>query len=978
MESNNSNESNSAPVTNNAAKKVLVKRIKVPTVRQTAPSVQPAPEAAETTTQEQQAQPETSAPVQAPVIPQEEAPQPTEKQELPPENKTETKTEKKEEPSKKKKNANKPAIELDISSKIDEKKISQLRKIKLALKWGLSNRWIRLGVIVALLGTIFGGIYSSLPVIAEKRLPALFAANGVPFQNFKLKEMTIDTMELTNVSDKTGTLSISSIKFNYSLADLYSKNTIRSMTLSGITVKGERREDGISLGALDSFIYSPIKALKGKELSIKSLKIQKGTFVLKDMTPHKKVVNEDGEEVEVDETISVQFSANGSLSPVGLNMMISTQYASPVLSLKTETNLNKTAKSSHIKTEITEGNLLKKNEKIGSVTGNLEIAVDGGVLSTGLADLLISSSSQKLKLNAGITPKESGFDIALDIDRSFDDPKDAIGKFVGKLSAKADNVTIEGTFQSFNGTLPLQLKAETLTNGQTLIQNLETDMDLKFSCTGTTCSASLTKPMKFAFSGLQTIGLQKQIKIFTPMELTINPDPAEPFLKSESHILTFTLPVNNFQTSLFLTDSISSSQIATAFNGLKTVVKYNIFNGAYSGEASFQQSGYVDKDIRLSGIQGVVSFVSNSLPNARLRVAKAVLTKPDILPEFSADVRFRPAANRGVFNVDSVVSIQNGLVTATLNGSYSLPAHEWDMYLVVPKFLLSEESLKLSSVLPFMQKYLPDATTGAVAAKGRLATSKGAVIGPLNVLLENINTTWNNFPVESLNGVVTLTSLSPLATPENQQLYAGVFNVGIPFEGALFNFHINADRGIEIANMRMKYADGQFKTIKSFFIPYDGQPSPILLEGNGINLSLMAENLKSSSLQVDGIANSEWRLSFTEDKKLSISQAVFATKLPGTLHFTPSEALRKKMDPQMTAYLKDVIVKSMKVTAKGQMDGPVSFAVSIKGHSPLDSTGNDQDVSFDFKSSFKNLFRQKGKPSEIPADVLSAIQGYSK
>jgi hypothetical protein len=84
------------------------------------------------------------------------------------------------------------------------------------------------------------------------------------------------------------------------------------------------------------------------------------------------------------------------------------------------------------------------------------------------------------------------------------------------------------------------------------------------------------------------------------------------------------------------------------------------------------------------------------------------------------------------------------------------------------------------------------------------------------------------------------------------------------------------------------------------------------------------------------------------------------------------------MNPKMAAYLKDVIVKNMKVTAKGQMDGLLSFDVSIKGHSPLETAENDQDVSFDFKSSFKNLLKQKGKPFEIPSDVLLALQNYSK
>jgi len=967
---NNTNGSNPKPSTNDAVKKApLVKRIKVPTVRHVAPAAQAAPQVS--------AASDTTTPArQFPSVQNNPEPQQKETQNVEASSTASANDAEKAEknlPQKKKHSPLQASNDIDLPSKTE----LQMKKAKITLKVILANKWVGFGISLCLIGIICGGIYSALPLIAEKHLPSLFAANGMPFQKFKIKELTTKTMELTNVSDKTGTLSISSIKFDYSLFSLYLSNSINSMTLSGVTVNGERRNDGISLGALSNMIYSPINVAKGKELTIHSLQIQNGTFVLKDMTPPKKIINEEGEEVEEDGTVSVQFSAKGSLSHTGLNMEISTNYSSPQLSLKTETTLNKTVNSSQIKMDISEGNILKQNEKTGAITGSTEIAIYNGVLSTGTADLLISSSTQKLKLTAGIAPKESSFDLSLDLDRSFDDLKDAAGKFVGTLSVKANDVTVSGTFENFTGKLPLQIKAPTLTNGQTTIQNLDTDMDLKFSCANMNCSVSLTKPMNFSFSSLQTVGLQRQIKFFTPLSLTINPDPNEPFLKSEGHILTFTLPVSAFKTQLFLTDNFSNLQVATVINGLKSSVKYNLFNGAYAGEAVFQQSGYADKDIRMTGIQGIVSFNSNSLPNARLRVANVALTKPDILPEFSADIRLRPG-NRMEFGVDSSIYIQNGVITATVNGSYSLPDHEWDLYLVVPKFILSEEGLKLSSVLPFMQKYLPDTTTGSVAAKGRIATQQGAIVGPLNVFMENVNTKWNDFSIEALNGVVTLSSLSPLATPESQQLFIGTLNTGIPFENALFNFRINANKGIEFANMRMQYAEGQFKTIKSFHIPYEGQPSAILFEGNGINLSMLTENLKSSALQADGIVNSEWKLSFTENKKININQAVFTTKLPGTLHFTPPESLRGKMNPKMAAYLKDVIVKNMKVTAKGQMDGLLSFDVSIKGHSPLETAENDQDVSFDFKSSFKNLLKQKGKPFEIPSDVLLALQNYSK
>ena len=959
MENNNANAK--------MAKAPLVKRIKVPTVRPGTP-------------QAQGAAPAPAAGTNDPAAQVEKQHTGTQEPDLPPEEKKENAAAtpaatagKATERKRGRGVANMPP-EQDAPKKEEN---LQVKKAKIKAKKFLSSALGRLLFIIVFLVVICAGVYSALPGIVESQLPSVFAQNNIPFKNFKMKLFTFDTLELANVSDQTRTMTISSIKINYSLAGLYTARTVRSIELSGVSINGERRKDGISLGALGNLITTPINSKKGNELTINSLSVKNGTFTLKDMEPPTKIVNADGEEEEVDKTISVKFSANGSLSKTGLSMQISTDYESPFLNLKTETSLNKTSMSSQIKTDITEGILMKKGEKLGSVSGNLEVAVNNGVLQTGAANLLLSSSSQKLKLDANVTPKASGFDISLDLDRSFDDPKDAVGKFVGTLSLKANDVAVKGTFEKFDGALPLELKASKLTNGRTAIQDLDLNADLKFSCAGANCSVFLTNPMKLAFSSLQTITMLKQLKFFKPLELTISPMQNEPFLKSESNILSFNLPISAFSTQVFLADNKSNLQVALALNGLKSRVKYNIFSGAYSGDAVFAQSGYADKDIRMTGVQGMVSFNSASLPDARLRIAKASLTQPNILPEFSTELHFRPT-NRYEFGVDSTINVQNGLVTATINGSYSLPTHEWDTYLLIPKFILSDSGLKLSSVLPFLTKYIPDTTTGAIAAKGRFAAKDGKIVGPMNVLLENVDTSWNGIKMEALNGVITLSSLLPLETPDGQQIFIGTLNTGIPFQNALFNFRVQANKGLEITNLRMKYADGQFKTIKSFFIPYDGQPSAMLFEGSGLNLSMVTEKLKSPALQVDGILNSEWHVSFTQDKKLRIDQAVFTSKLPGTLHFTAPASLRSKMDPQMLDYLKDVIVKNLKVKAKGQMDGQVSFDVTINGHSPLETDAEDQDVAFDFKGNFKNLLKQEGGLYEIPSDILLSLQNYSK
>ena len=209
------------------------------------------------------------------------------------------------------------------------------------------------------------------------------------------------------------------------------------------------------------------------------------------------------------------------------------------MNLKTQTSLSKTALASQIVAEITEGDLMKDGEKTGSVSGNLEITVNGGVLTKGQADLTLSSSSQKLKLKADVTPKDGAFDVVADLSRSFENPQDAAGKFVGDLNLKASDVKVKGTFKKFDGELPLQIAATSLTNGKMAVRDLKTDADLYFSCADANCTVKLKKPMKAGFSSLQANAYFRQIKLFTPLELTINPDANDPFMTSAGGELRF-------------------------------------------------------------------------------------------------------------------------------------------------------------------------------------------------------------------------------------------------------------------------------------------------------------------------------------------------------------------------------------------------------------------------------------------------------
>lgn len=847
---------------------------------------------------------------------------------------------------------------------------------------------VRLGVFVVVLAGVLAGVYSYLPVLAEKKLPEIFAANGLKLRSFKVKELTIGAMELTGLTDKGGTLSISSLKAEYSLKELLMNNKLKSITIKGLTVTGVRRDDGISLGAFGNLLSSSLQAKKGLELDLPKLSINNSSFVMK-REREKELLDENGD--PIDETAVVNFSATGKLQKSVLEMTFLTDYESPNMRLKTKTDLKKSANEAEIKTEITEGEVLKQSaaksddfdaepadpaepQVIGSVKGTMEFSVKDGALTKGVGNLALSSSSQTLALNAEVVPQEKGFDLSLKLNRAFEDKKDAQGKLTGDLSIEAKNLEMSGTVHKFSGRLPLKLSSTSLTDGSKLVQQLKVATDIQMNCEDGKCSFKLLAPMPVSFNSAIVNTRFRQFKFYQPVAVRVNPDAKEDFLSTDGGALTFTLPLSGFTAQMFLADQIDNRQIGLAMNASKMHLKTNVFSTGVSGDFAFGQSFYTDKDIKASGVQGAFAFDSKSLPSGRVRIADIELKKKNILPNFSADIVLKPMGT-DEYGVKSLLSVQNGVASVSAEGAYSLPAHAWNLYVNIPKVILSESGLPIESVMPFMADKLSKSTSGAFAVKGRVSIARGKMTGPVTLLLDNIATQWQGMDLKGISGVVTLTSLLPLETPENQMLYIGRFNPGMPFNNALFNFKVAAERGVQVANARMSFADGQFKTIKPFFYPYDGSPSAILLEGNGIDLQTLARNLKSSALQMDGTLNSEWKLSFGE-KGLQIDQAKLLSKLPGTIHFDPSVKIKKMMDAGVVKFLGEVIVKQMGVTIQGPLGGLLTFKTKITGHSPLEQ--NDSTVKFEFSNSFANLLKEDKSSVDLPSDVMLSIQNFMK
>lgn len=908
--------------------------------------------------------------------------------ELPPEDKSEVVASpieaediEKEPPRKRRRRAYQAPAEPDPrAEKIREMK-DQAHKI-------LRMRSFHIGVAAFVGLIILYCVYSWLPSLAESKIPEMLGDNGIRVGSYRVKTLTTETMEITGVRDASGKVNIANVKATYSLFDLLTSNRISSLNATGITIKGEKTNEGISLGALGNVITSSMRNMGDDGMTIDRLNLT-GNFILDEELPPPAPVPVDTKknakgkgaqdplpEEEPDEPLTVKFSANGSWKPSGLNLTVTTNVENKQLVLSAKSTFFKSPASTEIKAEVTEGNILEKETTVGSVTGTFNVSVKNGSLQNGGADMVLATPAQDVQLKASVQPGEQeSFDLQAELKRSFKKPQDAYGKFTGDLKVKADGLKMSGNLQKFNGTLPITLESASLSNGKISVLNMKTTADITLACDTGVCNYSLTKPLKADFGALTYAGQLMQIKTYEPLSLGVNPA-KEPFLTSKKGMLSFRLPLTGFAAKTLVSDKSGSLQTVAAINGAQAVVNYNPFAGTYAGRMIFSQSGYADRNIKLTNLQGDVTFDNNSLPALNLRVGTATLVKQGLLPPLSANLALKPM--RGMeYGVNMALRTQNGLVSATAQGSYSPATKEWILLVDVPEQKFSDGGLKLSEILPSLASKFKKEPTGGLAIKGRLHIKDGKVEGPLNLLVRDVSATWGEIDFADANGVLVINSLVPFETASNQQLFIGTLRSGVPFKNALFNFSVSPATGIKVDSLKMGYADGQFKNLKSFTIPHEGTPSAIYLEGRGINLDLLSKNLKDPFLKMEGIIDSDWKVSL-KDGAVVVDSARFQSKIPGLLEFDPPSSVKQKMNKDMQAFLRNVIVKDLLFAMKGPMNALMEFKLGIQGHSPLDTTQTNKEMSLNFTGSLSQFFKQEQAVSEIPSDIQLSLENYYK
>ena len=820
---------------------------------------------------------------------------------------------------------------------------------------------IKTAIVLAIVSFLGLYLFLSLPAIVEAQLPKILAQDGIPLKSFKVKTLGMAKAELANVVAASGEVRIRTVRLEYSLSKLWNDHAVDVMEIIGMTMNGKISQQKISFAGMENLFGSMSGSSERKGVTIERLKVTSSQLnVSRDNDPHPFVLS---------------FDSKGFIKPEALQLETDLALLDERFSIRGKMTLDKARKMTNIKADITEGNVLADGQVVGSVTGVLSVAIEDARLTEGKANLSIETPEQTFAVDAVAVPHEDKtFSFSASFDRAFKEGVDAGDSFVGKMALKADKIMFSGTSERFMLTLPLELDVSKATNGKIAVAGLKTTLPGKLNCTGVSnCVYALSSASPFSLQGVTYDGTFNDVSLAQTLSFSFLP--TDRFLTFQKGMVTLTSLLSPFSLEVAVVNDGKTNEISFApKKNSRLSLTYNLFNGEANGSVTLTEAEAVTPEFTSPVMNALINFTQAKLQSAKILAKNVSLTKKDVVAPFDIQASVAPA-NAEEYTLDAAFRLMNNRLSAKAKGTYNFRNDAWSLFVEAPKATFSEQNFPFANVFPSLATRFDQAVEGTFALTGRLNITQGKVAGAVKLLAMDFSTKIGDYLLQNVTTVLNIVSLSPFETTDNQSIYIGQADVGIPFKNVSVTFKA-VKEGLFVSGASAEYADANFRLIKPVLLPYEGISQPFVFDGQGISLLRLSELLKIPGLEVDAIGDAHLELTYENGKFLMDHSVLFLQKnstIGGMFKYNP-EKPPASLDPKMLAFLQSVVFKNLGVEMNGDLTGKMDFDIMLDGYSAADETQTPRNISLQLEGSLSELLTPDGIIPTLPLSLQRSIQ----
>ncbi|MDB5396749.1 MAG: hypothetical protein JWM91_4255 [Rhodospirillales bacterium] len=305
------------------------------------------------------------------------------------------------------------------------------------------------------------------------------------------------------------------------------------------------------------------------------------------------------------------------------------------------------------------------------------------------------------------------------------------------------------------------------------------------------------------------------------------------------------------------------------------------------------------------------------------------------------------------------------IVKATVNGQSAK--------LAMAATTLGEGGADLISLIPGLATTVSK-LSGNLALDATIDWSGPTPISRGSITFKDVGATTPNFTMEGLDAAITLTSLKPLTTAENQSLTMKKLLVGVPLTDGRITFGLDKHNVLNIADAGWTIAGGTVGTRDQHLDLY-GPDQNLGVVVKGVDLAQLLVLVNVGGLSAQGTLEGAIPLRHIKDTIL-VEHGFLQTSAAGLIRYDPADtpSFLQGQPGEGTTILRDALkdfhYERLSITIDGTLGEEEKIKMSLQGANPAVYGGSAIALNLNLSGALDSIARSSVEAYTHPAETV--------
>lgn len=299
----------------------------------------------------------------------------------------------------------------------------------------------------------------------------------------------------------------------------------------------------------------------------------------------------------------------------------------------------------------------------------------------------------------------------------------------------------------------------------------------------------------------------------------------------------------------------------------------------------------------------------------------------------------------------------------------------------VPPVSFKESGPQLASVVPAVAG-IADPQAGTLAATGRIAWTRTGLDSGGEILLDGVGGLVGPVTVAGVNGVVRLSSLSPLVIPAGQTLAVALLDVGVPLTEGEIAFGRDDGGRLSVQRAQWQWAGGTVRA-EPFTLRAGSTDTTAGLLAEGVDLGRLLDLVAVDGLAATGRLDGRIPVR-VRDGTVRIEDGTLRAQGPGTISYDPADPPSfLDGDPGsatdlLRGALTDFRYTGLVLMVDGTAGGELGVRLTIEGANPQFYDGYPVKLNLNVSGALDRILRRSLDAYRIPDAIRDRMMEFGR